>query len=586
MTDTAAAATPPVTVEEIQRGWHELTLRVTQLEADKALLEHEHKALRQLLERVIDHRQKSHNELVLLITNLVSKLPLNDVGIIVARLVEHNTNANQYLAALLKGTAEPQAPTPDILKTLDHVKRDLLAAIKPIVEELIQLDTPIGTEALQALLEQPDSFFTPRVVRANRCFVKGFVPRERILKEFGQDALVFFNDMTTDPKLNPFPKAEEIALGFKNDFEALFEQNPGLLPDKRQELKALYQRVQRSKGGSEGAHAQRNAFQRLSFMLELLHFYEHQDTEAPDALFAQRLPSLVEQLVFSTSPDRLDEKAIATAEHLMNYVIRPDHRQMIVNNVGKGSTAGKTLSFVLRLRAEKVLASDPDHIIAEFVKVLIPPPPQRPPAPAELAAILRLVRPDMQRLLVKTIVRYDRLRKEDAENLGRALSEALGLPSVLEEIKSAAQITPETERQLAWANIKDLIARRSDPAIIAGAMRDRLNARYDADEIRQSWITLTETDPMALIRIFCQIPYLPSGKTDPIARTVLQSYVTRLTHEKYAATYQKVVNSLRNMFKAKPDSPTLLNFVALVRWADPETANKICTDVGMPISAS
>jgi hypothetical protein len=582
MTDTDVAATSPVSVEEMQQGWRELNLRVAQLEAEKTKLEQEHTILRHLVERLIDHRQKSHNELVLILTSLVGKLPLNDVGIIIAKLVEHNTNASQYMAALLKGTAEPQAPTPDILKTLDQLKRDLLASIKPVVEELICLDTPLETEALQGLLEQPDSFFTPRIVRANRCFVKGFVPRERIFKEFGPEALVFFNDMTTDAKLNPHPKAEEIALGFKNDFEALFQQNPTVLPDKRQELLALYQRVQRSKT-PETAHAQRNAFQRLSFLLELLHFYQHQDTEAPDALFAQRLPNLVEQLVFNGPQDRLDEKLIATAEHLMAYVIRPDHRQMIINNVGKGSVAGKTLSFVLRLRAEKVLASDPDHVLTDFVKLLISP--QKPPAAAELTPILRLLQPDTQRLLVKAIVRYDRLRKEEAEALGKALGETLGLQGVLQEIKTANQLTPEVERQLAWVKIKDLISQRSDPATVAGAIRDRLNARYDADEIRQSWITLTEADPMALIRIFCQVPYLPSGKTDPIARTVLQSYVTRLTHEKYAATYQKVVNSLRNMFKAKPDSPTLLNFVALVRWADPEAGNRICTDVGIPVSA-
>ena len=90
---------------------------------------------------------------------------------------------------------------------------------------------------------------------------------------------------------------------------------------------------------------------------------------------------------------------------------------------------------------------------------------------------------------------------------------------------------------------------------------------------------------MSLIRIFCQLPYLPSGKTDPIARTVLETYVTRLLHEKYAATYQKVVKSLRNMFQAKPDSPTLLNFTALVRWVSPEASNRLHADIGMPVPA-
>ena len=61
----------------------------------------------------------------------------------------------------------------------------------------------------------------------------------------------------------------------------------------------------------------------------------------------------------------------------------------------------------------------------------------------------------------------------------------------------------------------------------------------------------------------------------------MESYVNRLTHEKYAATYHKVVNSLRNMFKANPESPTLVNFMALVRWVDAEAANKLSADIGM-----
>jgi len=62
----------------------------------------------------------------------------------------------------------------------------------------------------------------------------------------------------------------------------------------------------------------------------------------------------------------------------------------------------------------------------------------------------------------------------------------------------------------------------------------------------------------------------------------LESYVTRLTHEKYAATYAKVLTSLRNMFKAKPDSPMLLNFVALVKWVDAAAAHKLSTEIGLP----
>ena len=87
---------------------------------------------------------------------------------------------------------------------------------------------------------------------------------------------------------------------------------------------------------------------------------------------------------------------------------------------------------------------------------------------------------------------------------------------------------------------------------------------------------------IALIRIFCALPYLPDGSTDALARNVMETYVSRLTHEKYATTYNKVVNSLRNMYKANPHSPTLLNFLALVKWVDPEASQRLAADIGMP----
>ena len=38
-------------IDEVQQGWHELNLRVKQLEAERTTLEHENKTLRSLLER-------------------------------------------------------------------------------------------------------------------------------------------------------------------------------------------------------------------------------------------------------------------------------------------------------------------------------------------------------------------------------------------------------------------------------------------------------------------------------------------------------------------------------------------------------
>jgi hypothetical protein len=63
----------------------------------------------------------------------------------------------------------------------------------------------------------------------------------------------------------------------------------------------------------------------------------------------------------------------------------------------------------------------------------------------------------------------------------------------------------------------------------------------------------------------------------------MEVYVTRLLHEKYASTYNKVVNSLKNMHRAKPDSPTLVNFLMLLRWVSPEAADKLSIDMGVPL---
>lgn len=581
MTDKETGATPTASGEEAQPGWRELTLKVAQLQAEVSAVANENKSLRLLLERVIGHWQKSHTDLVLIMANLVGKLPLNDVGVIVSKLVEHNTNASQFGGGLANSAGAAPLPQPELLKTLDQNKRDIAAALKPAVEELIKLDTPLESQVLQSLLTQPDLFFSPPVVRGNRCFVKGYVPRERIVREFGQEALVFFNDLTTDPKLNPRPKPEEIVLGFKDDFEALLERNTGLAAARRQDLLALHGRVQRSKAASDQLRAQRHAFQRMSFLIELLHYYEHSDTEAPDLLFAQRLPGLIEQLAMSGSQDRLDEKLIVSAEALLAFVVNPDHRLMIINNVGKGGGMAKTLKFILRLRAAKAADAELDQVVAELIRHLLPArkaPPAKP-----LAALLRLVNPDMQRLVLKLIMGCDRILKEEAEALGKAVAAELGVALVPPEAQKEDPL--ENERQRAWARIKELVARRGDATTIAAAIRDRLNAKYDADEIRQSWLALIEADSIGLIRIFCQIPYRTDGRTDAIALPVIETYVSRLTHAKYAPIYHKVVNSLRSMFHAKPDNPTLLTFLALVRWANPEAANKLCADVGMPAPA-
>ena len=572
MTPSEHAPSAPATVADIQNEWQTLKSRVAVLEAGQEGAEREIKALRLMLERTIEHRQKSHAELVLILAGLVSKLPINDIGFTVAKLVEHNSHVSEILTTLIKGKAEENLPQPASLKLLEQTQQDLAAAVKPAVEELIALEVPFETGLLTALITQPELFFTPKLVRANRCFIKGQVARERIIKEFGEEALVFFNDLTTDAKLNPRPKAEDILLGFKVDFPALLQQHPALIPDKGEALLALHRAMQESRAATEMARAQKRAFAKLSFMLELLHYYKNRNTEASEGLYAQRLPVLVEQMV-SSGATALDEKLIESAERLLAFIINLDHRHMVLNNIGKGGGLAITLKFVLKFRAENLL--QPGPLMQEFIKHLLP---AQKAVPA-LAVLLRLIKPDMQKLFVQMVKTTDRLSRAEAEALSRALQAELGIAGVELEAKASPALPPEMEKQVAWENIKELIAKRSDPSAIAAAIRERLHHKYDADELKQSWLILIDADVITFIKTFCQIPYLPDGTTDAIAQNVMETFVIRLTHEKYAATYSKVVNSLKSMIQANPGNATPFNFLALIKWVDAEAAKKLNDDL-------
>jgi len=567
-------------VEEIQKAWQEMTLKVRQLDAELTMVEQENKAMRSLLERMVEHRQKSHAEMVSILTSLVTKLPINDVGVLVSRLVEHNAQVNEVCAALAKGKIDENQLQPVILKVLERTKTDLAVVLKSAAAELLKLDAPFEPGLLQSLIEKPDKFHSPAFVRANRAFVKGQMPRERIVKEFGEEALIFFKDITTDPKLNPHPKPEEIMLAFQNDFEKLFEQNPGVIPAKRHELAALHKKVQQSKAATEQARAQRNAFLRFSFAGELLYYYQNQTTESPDVVFAQRLPPLIEQQVITSESDSLDEKHIKQAEELLAFIVKPDHRHAVVNNMGKAGGLARTLRFVLTFRAEKL--TEMDSVTLELLKHLISA--GKVPKTEALLPTLRLIPREMQIVIVRAIAATERLRREDAENVAKAIARELGLKDLEDRLNAKSIVTPEQERKMAWGNIEEMFSKRAAPHDIAAAIRDRLHAKFDADELKQSWLTLTGTDPMSFIRIFCLLPYLPDGKTDLTIRPALESYIQRLMHEKYAATYAKVLTTLRNMFKAKADGPVLVNFIALVKWVDAGAAARLAGEIGMSVT--
>ena len=571
MSDIPNGAVPVPSLEQIQRDWPEVLLRLQQSETECRALEQENKSLRSLVEKVVEHRKKSHGELVNLITTLVTKLPINDVGVIVSRLVEHSAAVNEVCTAIIQGKNEENLLQPAILKALDKTKRDLAAAIKPLVEELIRLEAALDPGMLLDLIEKPESFFSPANIRASRGYVKGQVPREQILREFGEEALLFFKDLTTDPKHNPRPRPEEIMLGFKSDFEELLRQNPAAVAVKRADLLALYRRVRQSRE----SRPQKMAFLKLSFVLELLHYYENQSTESPDVIFAQRLPPLVEQLVVTGENDSLDEQLIQQAEELLAFIINADYRQAVVNNFGKVGGASRTLRFVLTFRS--AIFTEHDATTGEFVRHLIAG--QKQPAPGPMVAVLRLLNAEAQKVVVRALLNSDRLRREDVEPLARELIKQLGLPE-LPIHKSEAGLSDKTAMG-PWDIIKELIAQRASPQEITDAVRKQLHAKYDADEVRQSWLVLSESDPMSFVRVFCLLPYLPDGQTDPVARAVLETYASRLTHEKYLTTYAGVIGALRKLHKVKADSPALVNFIALVRWVDPGSADRIAQDVGM-----
>jgi hypothetical protein len=568
MSEKQNGAAPIPSLEEIQRDWHDLTLRMRQSETECLALEQENKALRSLLERVVEHRKRSHAELVNLITTLVTKLPINDVGVIVTRLVEHSAAVNEVSAALIHGKNEENLLQPAILKALDKVRRDLTAAIQPLAEELIRLESALDPAMLLGLIEKPDSFFTPANVRASRAFVKGQVPREQIVRDFGEEALILFKDLTTDPKHNPRPRPEEIVLAFRSDIDEVLQQNPGVIATKRAELAALQKRVRESRE----SRPQKVAFLKLSFILELLHYYDNQGTESPDVVFAQRLPPLVEQLVVTGENDTLDENLIKQAEELLAFILNADYRQAVVNNFGKAGGASRTLRFVLTFRS--AIFTEHDMTTMDFVKHLVGR--QKNPDPAPIVTVLRFLSVEAQKVLVRGILNSDRLRREDAEVLGRELIKQLGLPELPTGPTGGdrSQIGP-------WEIITELIVHHASPNEITEAIRKQLHAKYDADEVKQSWLVLAESDPMSFVRVFCLLPYLPDGQTDPIAQAVLESYSNRLTHDKYATTYTKVINALKNLHKVKADSPALINFIALMKWVDPASAEKVSRDIGM-----
>jgi hypothetical protein len=69
------------------------------------------------------------------------------------------------------------------------------------------------------------------------------------------------------------------------------------------------------------------------------------------------------------------------------------------------------------------------------------------------------------------------MRRDEAVALGKALGKLLISRNRGPRRQGRSGFGfPEVERQIAWSKIKDLIGRRSDPVLIANAIRERLHS--------------------------------------------------------------------------------------------------------------
>src|SRR5438874_1709052 len=82
----------------------------------------------------------------------------------------------------------------------------------------------------------------------------------------------------------------------------------------------------------------------------------------------------------------------------------------------------------------------------------------RAPSPESVASLLKLLNPEAQGFIAKSIITTDRLRRDDAEKLGKAVAAMLDLKGFEESLKAQEAVPVEIERKLAWERIKDMIS--------------------------------------------------------------------------------------------------------------------------------
>ncbi len=216
---------PVPSVEEIQKAWRELTLKVGQLDAELTAAQQDNKVLRSLMERMIEHRQRSHSELI-----THSHRPRRQIA--PQRPRRHRLAAGRAQRAGRRGFRQPcqgenrgrsaAARHPEGAGENQARPRHRLEGPPPgNWRGSTRHSRPASSSrssSSRTPFSRPPSSAPPAVTS------RATSPRERVVKEFGEEALVFFKDLTTDVEIQSAPQAGRNRAGLQKRFRGAAEK--------------------------------------------------------------------------------------------------------------------------------------------------------------------------------------------------------------------------------------------------------------------------------------------------------------------------------------------------------------------------
>jgi len=212
-------------------------------------------------------------------------------------------------------------PQPTVLKNRTNQTRFSLPPSSLAVEELIRLETPLEKRDLQSLVEQPDAFFFRRESSAPTMLRQRANPPRRVGAGIWRQALVFFNDMSTDAKAEPNPSRGD-RLIFKMISRRCSNKIPRSCPITRatdgvvsacQQSKAQPSMPARKSSRSPDSPSSSNCS--IS--------YQNQSTEAPTCCLRNGCPRWSSNWFLGSGQDTLDEKLIGEAERAAGFCREP-----------------------------------------------------------------------------------------------------------------------------------------------------------------------------------------------------------------------------------------------------------------------